>query len=101
MPATSVEAYSKACTRILEVLAATSYYIDWESALYIMAQSLTDMARLLNVASLVSSFSFSSAPSVNFKSDITFDCSSQSSDELILLLTFFFVVLAVPIRRRS
>jgi len=59
MPPPSVEMYSKACTQILEVLAATSYYIDWESALYAVAKSLTNMAYLLNVAALVGLFSFS------------------------------------------
>ena len=73
MPATSLEAYSNACTRILEVLAAPSYCIDWESALYAVAKSLTDMAHLLDVAGLVRPFSLCSTRTVNFKADITFD----------------------------
>jgi hypothetical protein len=53
MSASSVEVYSKACTRLLEVLAASSYSIDWEFSLYTVATSLADIANLLNVASLV------------------------------------------------
>lgn len=53
MPVESAEAYSKACTRTLEVLAANSYHIDWETALYTVATCLTDMSHLLNVANLV------------------------------------------------
>jgi hypothetical protein len=58
MPAPSIETYSTACNRILEVLAATSYHIDWEAALYTVAKSLTDMAHLLNDANLVSTLVF-------------------------------------------
>ena len=53
VPVTSVEGYSNACTRILEVLAAPSFCIDWEAALYAVAKSLTDMAHFLDVAGLV------------------------------------------------
>jgi hypothetical protein len=67
MPAPSVEVYSKACTQILEVLAATSFCIDWESALYTVAKSLTDMAYLLNVASLVGLFSLYSTQPIDFR----------------------------------
>ena len=42
------ELYAKACTRILEVLAAHSTTRDWEAALFTLSTSLTDMADLLN-----------------------------------------------------
>ncbi|KZP18692.1 hypothetical protein FIBSPDRAFT_828969 [Athelia psychrophila] len=46
MPAESAEAYSKACSRTLGVLAAN--YLEWEAALYTVAESLTDMANILS-----------------------------------------------------
>lgn len=48
------EAFSSACTRCLEVLAAT--YLDWEAALLVIADSLTDIANILNLNGHVSSF---------------------------------------------
>lgn len=48
------ELYAKACTRILEVLAAHSTMIDWEAALYTLSTSLTEMADLLNTTISVS-----------------------------------------------
>lgn len=54
MPATSTELYSKACSRILDVLATTLNYLDWEATLCTVAKSFTDMAHLLNTANLVS-----------------------------------------------
>lgn len=57
MLAESTEAYSKACKRTLEVLAAN--YLDWEAALYTVAESLTDMAYILNLNNVVSFGMFS------------------------------------------
>lgn len=58
MPAESVDAYSKACSRTLGVLAAN--YLEWEAALYTVAESLTDMAHILSLNNAVS-FELSSA----------------------------------------
>ena len=58
MSAQSIKTYSNACTGILEVLAATSYHMDWESALCTVAKSVTDMADLLNAANLVGFITF-------------------------------------------
>lgn len=52
MSAESAEAYSKACSRTLGVLAAT--YLEWEAALYTVAESLIEMAHILNLNSAVS-----------------------------------------------
>lgn len=56
MPPVAAEAYTRACSQILKVLAATSNSMDWENALYSVSISLVDMVHLLNNAKSVSSF---------------------------------------------